>query len=75
MPEIGQRALLALGFELIERVPMAAEVQVTDQPSNSDELAVRIVYQVGYRFSDRMAIALRPSFQLRTIAMPARASA
>ena len=67
LPEIGQRALLALGFELIERVPMAAEVQVTDQPVNSDELAVRIVYDVGYRFSDRMAIALRPSYQLRTI--------
>lgn len=67
VPEIGQRALLALGFELIERLPMAAEVQVTDQPVNSDELAVRIVYDVGFRVSDRIAIALRPSYQLRTI--------
>ena len=67
VPEIGQRALLSIGWELIERVPMAAEVQVTDQPVNSDELAVRIVYELGYRVSERVAIALRPSYQLRTI--------
>jgi hypothetical protein len=67
LPEIGQRAFLYLGWELIDRVPMAAEVQVTDQPVNSDELAVRIVYEVGYRITDRMALALRPSYQLRTI--------
>jgi hypothetical protein len=67
LPEIGQRALLYLGWELIERVPMAAEVQVTDQPVNSDELAVRIVYELGYRITDRVAFALRPSYQLRTI--------
>ncbi len=67
LPEIGQRAFLYLGWELIERVPMAAEVQVTDQPVNSDELAVRIVYELGYRFADRFALALRPSYQLRTI--------
>jgi hypothetical protein len=67
LPEIGQRALLHLGFELIERVPMAAEVQVTDQPVNSDELAVRIVYELGVRVTDRIAVALRPSYQLRTI--------
>ena len=67
LPEIGQRALLALGWELIDRVPMAAEVQVTDQPVNSDELAVRIVYELGYRVTDRIALALRPSYQLRTI--------
>jgi hypothetical protein len=67
IPEIGQRALLHLGWELIDRLPMAAEVQVTDQPVNSDELAVRIVYELGYRVTERVAIALRPSYQLRTI--------
>jgi hypothetical protein len=34
---------------------------------NSDELAVRIVYELGYRVSERVAVALRPSYQLRTI--------
>ncbi|MDD9934501.1 MAG: hypothetical protein OXT09_12905 [Myxococcales bacterium] len=67
MPEIGQRAYLGLNWEAIERFPMGAEVHVTDQPVNSDELAVRLVYEVGYRFSDRFALALRPSYQLRTI--------
>jgi len=67
MPEIGQRAYLGLAWEAIRRLPMATEVVVTDQPVNSDELAVRLIYEVGYRVTDRVAIALRPSYQLRTI--------
>jgi len=67
MPEIGQRAYLGLAWEAIEDVPMATEIVVTDQPVNSDELAVRLIYELGYRFTDRITIALRPSYQLRTI--------
>jgi hypothetical protein len=68
MPEIGQRAYLGLHFAPIARLPMATEVVVTDQPVNSDELAVRLIYEIGYRLSDRIAVALRPSYELRTIA-------
>jgi hypothetical protein len=67
MPEIGQRAYLGLAWEAIRDVPMASEIVVTDQPVNSDELAVRLIHEIGYRFTDRIAIALRPSYQLRTI--------
>jgi hypothetical protein len=67
LPEIGQRAFLALYWDVIERLPMAAEVQVTDQPINSDELGVRLVYELGFEVTDRLVIALRPSYQLRTI--------
>jgi hypothetical protein len=67
LPEIGQRAYIGLHWEAIERLPMATEVVVTDQPVHSDELAVRLVYELGYRISDRIAVALRPSYQLRTI--------
>jgi hypothetical protein len=67
LPEIGQRAYIGLHWEAIERLPMATEVVVTDQPVHSDELAVRLVYELGYRVSDRIAVALRPSYQLRTI--------
>lgn len=67
LPELGQRAFIGLVWQLIERVPMSTEVHVTDQPVNSDELAVRIVQELGYRFGDRFALALRPSYQLRTI--------
>jgi hypothetical protein len=67
MPEIGQRAYLGLAWEAIEDVPMATEIVVTDQPVNSDELAVRLIYELGYRFTDRITVALRPSYQLRTI--------
>lgn len=68
IPEIGQRAYLGLRFAPIEQMPMAAEVVVTDQPVHSDELAVRLIYEVGYRVTDRIALALRPSYELRTIA-------
>jgi hypothetical protein len=67
MPEIGQRAFIGLAWEAIARVPMSTEIVVTDQPVNSDELAVRLIYEIGYRFSDRVSVALRPSYQLRTI--------
>ncbi|HEX7480639.1 MAG TPA: hypothetical protein VF331_22755 [Polyangiales bacterium] len=67
MPEIGQRAYIGLAWEAIERVPMSTEIVVTDQPVNSNELAVRLIYEIGYRFTDRVSIALRPSYQLRTI--------
>jgi len=68
MPEIGQRGYLGLHFEAIRSLPMAAEVVVTDQPVHSKELAVRLVYELGYRVSQRVALALRASYQLRTIA-------
>jgi hypothetical protein len=67
MPEIGQRAYLALVWEAIERLPMTTEIVVTDQPVNSDELAVRLIFEAGYRFTDRITVSLRPSYQLRTI--------
>jgi hypothetical protein len=67
LPEIGQRAFLALYWDVIKRLPMAAEVQVTDQPVNSDELGVRLIYELGFEVTERLAIALRPSYQLRTI--------
>jgi hypothetical protein len=67
LPEIGQRAFLALYWDVIERLPMAAEVQVTDQPVNSDELGVRLIYELGWRITPQLVVALRPSYQLRTI--------
>jgi len=67
LPEIGQRGYIGLHYEPIKDVPMQVEVVVTDQPVNSNELAVRLIYEIGYRFTDRIAVALRPSYQLRNI--------
>lgn len=67
LPEIGQRAYIGLHYEALRGVPMQVEVVVTDQPVNSNELAVRLIYEVGIRFTDRIAVALRPSYQLRNI--------
>ena len=67
IPEIGQRAYIGLTWVAIERVPMTAEVHVTDQPINSDELGVRGVYEVGLEVTDNVALATRISYQGRTI--------
>jgi hypothetical protein len=67
LPEIGQRAYIGLHYEAIQGLPMQVEVVVTDQPVNSNELAVRLIYEVGYRITDRISIAMRPSYQLRNI--------
>ncbi len=66
MPEIGQRAYVGLAWEAIRGWPMAAEVHVTDQPVNSDELAVRLVYELGWRMTEQFALAARASVQGRT---------
>ena len=67
IPEVGQRAFLGLAWQPAEGWPMKAEVHVTDQPVNSDELAVRGVLEVGRDLTDQIAIALRASYQGRTI--------
>lgn len=66
-PEIGQRAFVGLTLGLLEKVPLAFEVHVTDQPVNTDELGVRAVVEVGYRPSEVFALAARASYQGRTI--------
>jgi hypothetical protein len=67
IPELGQRAFIGLTWVAIERWPMTAEVHVTDQPVNSDELAVRGVFEVGFEATDDVALAARLSYQGRTI--------
>lgn len=66
LPELGERALVGLAFEVIRDVPMAGEVQVTDQPVAGD-LAVRLIYEIGYRVSDAVSLSTRLSYQGRTI--------
>ena len=67
VPEIGQRAFVGLSLGLLEKFPMAFEVHVTDQPVNTDELGVRAVFELGYRPSPVFALAVRASYQGRTI--------
>jgi hypothetical protein len=67
LPELGQRAFIGLQWEADPLVPMSTEVHVTDQPVGSSDVGVRLVQEVGYRFGKSFALALRPSYQLRTI--------
>jgi hypothetical protein len=65
--DLGQRAYLGLAWNTIPRWPMAAEVHVTDQPVDTDELGVRLVYELGYEPVDFFSVAGRFSYQGRTI--------
>jgi hypothetical protein len=67
IPELGQRAFLGLNWEAIEGLPMGAEVHVTDQPVNSNELAVRGVFETGLRLTEAWTLSTRVSYQGRTI--------
>ncbi len=67
VPELGQRAFIGLVWDLVENFPMATEVHVTDQPVNSDELAVRLVYEVSWLASESAALGARLSYQGRRI--------
>ncbi len=67
VPDLGQRAFVALAWRRFETFPMTGEVHVTDQPVDAEELAVRLVYELGVRPSDVFAVAARVSYQGRTI--------
>jgi hypothetical protein len=67
IPEIGQSASIGLAWFVITKMPMSAEVQVTDEPVNSDELAVRLIYEIGFMLGDQVTLAARLSYQGRTI--------
>lgn len=67
IPELGQRAFVGLTWYASELFPVRAEVHVTDQPVNQDDLAVRGVLEFGWQGLDPIEIALRLSYQGRRI--------
>ena len=62
---LGSTGYLSLGFNASAAIPMAARVELTDFPLGSDA-AVRLLYEVGYRFTPITEVAVRAGYQGRT---------
>jgi hypothetical protein len=65
---VGQLYQLQLAWNTVPRVPMAAEVSVTNQPGVSlDDYGVRLVYEARYELTDWVQVGGRVGYQLRNI--------
>lgn len=62
---LGSTGYLSLGFNASAAIPMAARVELTDFPLGSDA-AVRLLYEIGYRFTPMTELAVRAGYQGRT---------
>jgi hypothetical protein len=66
--DVGQLYQLQLAWNTVPRVPMAAEVSVTNQPGVSlDDYGVRLVYEARYELTDWVQVGGRVGYQLRNI--------
>jgi hypothetical protein len=65
---LGTTGYLRLGFNATSSVPMGARVELTDFPLGEDA-AVRLLYEVGYRFTPATELTLRGGYQGRTSAV------
>ncbi len=77
---VGVRGIAQLEWNATKRVPVMFRSEVTNQPAGTagsattsgvsesqGDVGVRLIAQVGYRFTDALTIALRASYQGRTI--------
>jgi hypothetical protein len=78
---IGLRGITQLELNTFERVPIVLRTEVTNQPAGSSassdpalgaaseqgEVGARIIAQVGYRATPALTLAIRGSYQGRTI--------
>jgi len=63
---IGAEAWIRLAIDAIERVPMTADVEVTNLPVGAD-LGVSLNYGIGYAFTDWFTLMGRLGWNARTI--------
>ena len=77
---VGIRGIAQLEWNASKRVPIMFRSEVTNQPAgvastqstsgvseSQGDVGVRLIAQAGYRFTDALTIALRASYQGRTI--------
>ncbi len=67
MRDLGQRGLIGLRLAMAASFPTQVEVHVTDQPVDTNEPAVRLVLEQGFRVGDAVWLAARLSYQARTV--------
>jgi hypothetical protein len=66
--QIGQAYTLDLSWDTVERLPMRAGVEVTNQPGVSQEdYGVRLLTELRYEVTDAVQVGGRLGYQLRNI--------
>lgn len=66
--DVGQLYQLQLAWNTVPRLPMAAEVSVTNQPGVSlNDYGVRFAYEARYELTDWVQVGGRVGYQLRNI--------
>ena len=64
---VGQRGIVQLDWRTIRRVPIVLRTEVTNQPGDSSDVGARAIAQVGYELTNALSVAVRGSYQGRTI--------
>ena len=64
---VGQRGIVQLEWRTIPRVPIVLRTEVTTQPASSGDVGARAIAQVGYQVTNELVLAVRGSYQGRTI--------
>jgi hypothetical protein len=64
---VGQRGIVHLDWRTIKRVPIALRTEITNQPASSADIGARAIAQVGYELTNELVVAVRASYQGRTI--------
>lgn len=66
---VGVRGITELDWLAQKRVPIMFRAEVTNQPAGSanGDIGVRLIAQAGYRVTEGLTLALRASYQGRTI--------
>lgn len=64
---VGQRGIVELDWRTLRRVPIVLRTEVTTQPSTSGDVGARTIAQVGYQLLPELTVAVRASYQGRTI--------
>jgi hypothetical protein len=64
---VGQRGIVQLDWRTIKRVPVVLRTEVTNMPANSSDVGARAIAQVGYQLTNELVLAVRGSYQGRTI--------
>ena len=62
-----QRGIVQLDWRTIRRVPIVLRTEVTNMPANSSDVGARAIAQVGYQLTNELVLAVRGSYQGRTI--------
>lgn len=64
---VGQRGIVQLDWRTVPRVPIVLRTEVTTQPASSGDVGARAIAQVGYQLTNELVLAVRGSYQGRTI--------